>query len=161
MAKWAITPRVVRRWRKVTLVTLTPWEVPLTIRMSLSQKTERAPIWGNKHIMECQRNSVIFSDFVWRPRSLWFIGYWCYEDINQQGADKPGTKPLGGAACCSRYAADMVAERRRGPEQRSSNAWSKHREATGQLQCSYTKYYVATDPWCGLSGAFWSDTGLR
>ena len=73
----------------------------------------------------------------------------------------PGTKPLGGAACCSRYAADTVAEQRRGPEQRSSNARSKHWKATVQLRCSYTKYYVATDPWRGLSGAFWSDAGLR
>ena len=161
MAKRAITRGIVRRWRKVTLVTLTQREVPLTIRMSLSPKTEWAPIWGNKHITECQRNFVIFSDFVWRPRSLWFIGHWCYEDVHQQGADTPGTKPLGGAACCSRYTADMVAERRRGPERRSSNARSKHREATGQLWCSHTKYYVATDPWRGLSGAFWSDAGLR
>ena len=84
VAKWAIMPRFVHRWRKVILVTLTPREVPLTIRMSLSQKTERAPVWGNKHIRECQRNSIMFSDFVWRPRSLWFIGHWCYKDVHQQ-----------------------------------------------------------------------------
>ena len=72
----------------------------------------------------------------------------------------PGTKPLGGTACCSRYAADIVAKRRRGPEQRSSNAQSKYREAADQLRCLYTKYYIATDPWRGLSGGFWSDAGL-
>ena len=154
-------PRIVRRWRKVTLVTLTPREVTLTIRMSLSQKTERAPVWGNKHITEYQRKSVIFSDFVWRPRSLWFVGYWCYKDVHQQGADTPGTKSLGGAACCSRYTADMVAEWWWGPERRLSDTRSKHWEASSHLRCVYTKYYAATDPWHRLFRAFLRNAGLR
>ena len=50
----------------------------------------------------------MFSDIVQRPIGLWIVGYWCHEDVHQQGADMLGTRPPGGAACCSRYAADMV-----------------------------------------------------
>ena len=43
--------------------------------------------------MEYQNLSVIFSDFIQRPRSIWIVRYWCYEDVYQQGADMPGTRP--------------------------------------------------------------------
>ena len=43
MAKWAITWRIVHRGRKVSWVTLAPWEVPLTVWMSLSKKLSEYP----------------------------------------------------------------------------------------------------------------------
>ena len=41
--------------------------------------------------MKFQREYVIFSDIVQRPKNLWIVEHWCYADIHQQGADMQGT----------------------------------------------------------------------